>query len=416
MEKINSIYDIVDADALQEMQDNFAKAFGMGFISVDYKGNPIGEYSGFSEFCSRGREDSAFKNLCYQCDAHGGLHTAITGKPHIYICHAGLLDFAIPFIYDGEYYGAMMGGQISTYFEDVRMDKGLERVIERKVNWEKNPELVEKYKNVYKMPFDRIEAVMNLMFNHTQRLLKEGSHKRAQEALEVKNAQILEERSRRIELEKSLRENQQFSAAAALKSVNLFSSLNTISRLAFIEEAKSTENAVYVLSDMLRYTSEKRDSQVSTVGDELTYAENYLKMQRIRLEDRLNFEIDLDEDFYNIACPFMILQPIVENAVEYAVQPRKEGGNIKIKGVQRGEDLIISIEDDGNGISKETVENIMNEEFSLRTEVNRYDLHNINKRLTGIFGKKYKLKIENVSEGMGTIVHLKLPVRSNLVK
>lgn len=416
MEIIKSIHDIVDVNALQVMQDNFAEAVGMAFITVDYRGNPVTKQSGFTEFCHRGRKNSEFMGLCYQCDAHGGLHAAITEKPHIYTCHAGLIDFAVPLIFEGDYYGAIMGGQISTTYENSGTDRQLEKVIDRKSNWENDSQLVESYSKVKSISFNRIEAVVTLMFEHAQSLMEQGHLERISDELNLKNIEVLEEKSRRIELEKNLRENQQFFSAIALKSVSLFSSLSVISRLAFIENAKRTEDAIYILSDMLRYTSEKRNSQISTLGEEITYVENYLKMQRIRLEDRLRFEIDVDEEFYSVACPFMIIQPIVENSVEYAVESRKEGGKIKINCAQKGEDLIISIEDDGGGISRETIENIMNEESMMMSEIDRYDLYNINKSLTGLFGKKYRLIIENLSEGIGTIVRLRLPIKSNLVK
>ncbi len=416
MEVIKSIRDIVDIESLQKMQDDFAKSVGMAFITVDYKGNPVTKQSGFTEFCAKGRENSEFKDLCYQCDAHGGLHAAITEKPHIYICHAGLIDFAVPLIYKGDYYGAVLGGQIRTLYEELDNEVELEKVIDRKSKWAEYPDLVESYAKVKSIYFTRIEAIVALVFHHAQSLMEQGHLQHVREELEQKNIQVLEEKRRRIELEKEFRESQQFFASIALKSESLFSSLSVISRLAYIENAKKTEKSIYVLSDMLRYTSEKRDSQISTLGEELTYVENYLKLQSIRLEERLKFNIDVDEEFFSIACPFMIIQPIVENSIEYAVEPKKEGGEINIICNQKGNDLVILIKDDGDGISKETVENIMNEDSMMKSEFDRYDLYNINKCLTGLFGKKYRLIIENLSDGVGTIVNLRLPMKSNIVK
>lgn len=415
MEVIKSIHDIVDIEALQKMQDDFAEAVGMAFIAVDYRGNPVTKQSGFSEFCAKGRKDPKFKGLCCQCDAHGGLHAAITEKPHIYICHAGLIDFAVPLIYEGDYYGAIMGGQISTTYENIGNNTHLERVIERRSKWDDSPELIELYSNVKSIPFNRIEAVVTLMFQHAQSLLEQGHLKCIREELEMKNMEVLEEKSRRLELEKGLRENEEFFSAIALKSSSLFSSLSVISRLAYIEKATKTENYIYVLSDMLRYTVERRNSQISTLGEEITYIENYLKLKYISLEERLKFVIDIDDEFFSVACPFMILQPIVENSVKYAVESKKEGGEISISCYKKGDDLIVSIKDDGEGIYKEIIENIMSDDSMMKSEIDRYDLYNINKRLTGLFGKKYRLKIENVSEG-GTIVKLRLPIKSNLVK
>ncbi len=416
MEGIKSIRDIIDMDALQKMQDNFAEAVGMAFIAVDYKGTPLIEHSGFSEFCAKARENKEFKELCYQCDAHGGLHAAITGKPHIYICHAGLIDFAVPLIHEGNYYGAIMGGQISTVYENLQTDYNLERIIERRSKCEDYPELVEDYSKVKSISFNRIEAVVTLMFEHVQALMEQGHVKHLREELETKNVEILEEKSRRLEREKDLRINEEFVSAIALRSAALFSNLSVISRLAYIEKAVKTENYIYVLSDMLRYTVEGRNSQISTLGEEVAYIENYLKLQSISLEERLNFNIDVDEEFFSAPCPFMILQPIVENSIKYAVESRKAGGEITITSFEKGDGLIVSIKDDGPGISKEIIDNIMNEDEMVESEIHSYDLYNINKRLAGLFGKKYRLTIKNVSEGVGTVVNLKLPTKGNLMK
>lgn len=267
------------------------------------------------------------------------------------------------------------------------------------------------------MQFDKIEAVVSLVFEQANNLLSKGHINAINKELKQKNIEILEEKSKRIELEKILRKNKELASSIALKSEYLFSSLSVISRLAYIENAKKTENSIYILSDMLRYTSDRRYSQISTLGEEIKYIDNYLKLQSIRLEERLKFNIDVSEEFFNIACPYMILQPIVENSIEYAVEPKKDGGEINISCNQKENDLIISIFDNGCGVSKETIENIMNENSMMKSELDRYDLYNINKCMIGLFGKKYGLIIENVSgNGTGTVVKLKLPIKSNIVK
>ncbi|MEA4988827.1 MAG: PocR ligand-binding domain-containing protein [Anaerovorax sp.] len=411
MEAIKSIHDIIDTEELQNIQDNLAESVGMTFITVDYKGKPVTKQSGFTEFCARGRKNPNFKDLCYQCDAHGGLHAAITGKPHVYICHAGLIDFAVPLIYEDNYYGAIMGGQISTNYENLENTIQLEKIIERKSDWEDLPEIIEAYNNVNKISISRIQAVVNLLFEYMQNLMEKGNLKRVQDELESKQSEVLEEKRIRLELEKRIQENK-FLSSIGLKSSSFFSILSVISRLAYLENAKKTENSIYTLADMLRYTAENINNQISTVGDEIIYVQNYLKLQRIRLEDRLQFEINIDEQFYNVGCPLMIIQPIVAYAIEFAIEPKKEGGKIKISCVQKENDLIISIEDNGIGIASDTIENIMNEDSIMSLEMDRFELYKINKCLVGLFGKKHKLIIKKLSDEVGTIVSLKLPINS----
>ena len=96
MEDARKLSDFIDLDLLQNIQDNCSKAMGLAFITVDYKGIPITKYSGFTSHCMLGRQAKGFAEMCEQCDAHGGLHAAITGQPYIYRCHADLVDFAVP--------------------------------------------------------------------------------------------------------------------------------------------------------------------------------------------------------------------------------------------------------------------------------------------------------------------------------
>ena len=136
MGESRKISDQISIELLQSIQDNCSKAMGLAFVTVDYKGRPVTQYSGFTPHCKLGRELQGFSEMCEQCDAHGGLHSAITGQPYIYRCHADLVDFAVPLILDDSYIGSVMGGQ-------VRLADGSERELEYIVprgNWRKNEE------------------------------------------------------------------------------------------------------------------------------------------------------------------------------------------------------------------------------------------------------------------------------------
>lgn len=107
----SDIYQIFSPDSFQKIQDDISIASELAIITVDYKGVPITAHSNCSEFCKKMRA-SQYGVYCEKCDSHGGLEAARLGKPFIYLCHAGLVDFAIPLIVDGLYLGALMAGQI----------------------------------------------------------------------------------------------------------------------------------------------------------------------------------------------------------------------------------------------------------------------------------------------------------------
>ena len=123
MTEKNNIYieDVVDVKELQTLQDNWAKATDLAFVTVDCNGTPITKQSNFTPFCKRLRELDAFREKCYYCDACGGRKARRIGKAYVYICHAGLIDFAIPIMIKGQYVGAFLAGQVtSTDFADLK--------------------------------------------------------------------------------------------------------------------------------------------------------------------------------------------------------------------------------------------------------------------------------------------------------
>lgn len=103
---------LVDLERLQEIQDNFAAETGLAMITVDSTGSPVTRASQFSQLCQLLRRDPKVRQLCYSCDAHGGFQSAIEGRPVIYQCHAGLVDFSVAITRGSQYLGAVMAGQV----------------------------------------------------------------------------------------------------------------------------------------------------------------------------------------------------------------------------------------------------------------------------------------------------------------
>ena len=103
---------LVDSADLQRIQDEMAAETGLGIIMVDSVGTPVTTGSQFSGFCQLLRRDPRIARLCMSCDAHGGLQAAIEGRPVVYKCHAGLIDFSIPILVGDSYIGAILAGQV----------------------------------------------------------------------------------------------------------------------------------------------------------------------------------------------------------------------------------------------------------------------------------------------------------------
>lgn len=129
----------------------------------------------------------------------------------------------------------------------------------------------------------------------------------------------------------------------------LFNTLNAISTL-ILEGSDNTANAMVTrLSSFLRHSLYQHPAHRVSLKKELEALNLYLSIEKIRFPERLQVTQDISEDARLALVPSMILQPLIENAVKYAVAPREEGGHITIRAFTHGDQLFLSVCDDGPG-------------------------------------------------------------------
>jgi ligand-binding sensor protein len=164
MKNLVDIREFFQNERFQRIQDAIASSIGLAIITVDYKGIPITQHSSRIEFCTIMRKSDYFSKLCERCDSRGGLEAARTQSPYIYLCHAGLVDFAIPIIVDNKYLGAVMAGEV--FLSNKEENLKLERIIH---SFEDNVSLkdintLRAYKSIPVMPLDKIKTIANMLF------------------------------------------------------------------------------------------------------------------------------------------------------------------------------------------------------------------------------------------------------------
>jgi len=109
------IEDIIDIDLLQKFQDNFAESMDIASVTVDMDGNPVTKPSSYTDFCLKLTQSTDIgTRRCAESHKIGGLEATRTGKPYVYTCHAGLIDFAAPILVADQQIGTILGGQILT--------------------------------------------------------------------------------------------------------------------------------------------------------------------------------------------------------------------------------------------------------------------------------------------------------------
>ena len=296
----------IDLDLLQNIQDNCSKAMGLAFITVDYKGIPITKYSGFTSHCMLGRQAKGFAEMCEQCDAHGGLHAAITGQPYIYRCHADLVDFAVPLIVNGSYMGAVLGGQVRLQEESERE---LEHILPQRPNWKRDKEWEEAYQKLEVVTYEKVEASVKLLRDIIVTFVERRTGKGADGVLREKEKQLSEERAARLDLEKQVQKQESNTARRRTELHYFFFVMNIISKLAYEEKAAKTEAVSYDFADMMRYAA-GAEQKISTLGEELNYIGALLRIRKAWVRDKLAYTISVPEQYHQVSCPFMVLQPL----------------------------------------------------------------------------------------------------------
>lgn len=169
-----SVDDLIDLNALQQFQNSFSAATGMASICVDSKKEFITEPSRFTDFCIKYTRGSTEGNKrCIECDNSGGKKATSTGRPAVYSCHAGLVDFVVPIVVDGVEIGAILGGQVF----DAPPKEDNFRKIARELGIDED-EYIESLKKITIAPREKINAAANMLYVFANALSKLGHKNR----------------------------------------------------------------------------------------------------------------------------------------------------------------------------------------------------------------------------------------------
>ncbi|HON16069.1 MAG TPA: sensor histidine kinase [Spirochaetota bacterium] len=180
----------------------------------------------------------------------------------------------------------------------------------------------------------------------------------------------------------------------------LFNSLNTIISLIRTSPDKARELLVKLGA---YFRNSLNHSEEILLSDEIQNIKNYLEIEKARFGEKLKVIIDVPDDI-NCAIPPFTLQPLVENALKHGLLQKVEGGTIEIKAQKNGNDIFISVEDDGIGINEEKLNHIFDETTCSKS----VGIKNVHKRLICKYGPSYGLKLRS-TEGKGTSVYLTIP-------
>lgn len=179
----------------------------------------------------------------------------------------------------------------------------------------------------------------------------------------------------------------------------LFNTLNSISTLVLLKQTERANIMLSRLSAFLRYTLANEPTAHVTLAQEVETLQLYLEIEKMRFEQRLRPHFDIDPRVAKARLPSLLLQPLVENAIKYAVTPQEEGADITVTARLAGERVQISVSDTGPGLIERQARP------TLSTGVG---LANIKERLAQSFGADHRFDSQS-NPGQGFSVEIEIP-------
>lgn len=218
--------------------------------------------------------------------------------------------------------------------------------------------------------------------------------------------------------EQQKREAELRSLQAHIKPHFLYNTLDTINWMARKQKAYDVAEVVDSLSTLFRIGLSKGHDIIS-VRNEMTHIKSYLSIQKARYKDKLHYEIDVAPEVEEAAVLKLVLQPMVENAIYHGIKERRGPGHVHITAHERNGRLLLTVEDDGAGMTEERLAQIRAKLASVQAAKTMqqtdfgYGMMNVQARIQLVFGPPYGIQIES-RLGAGTKVIAVLPLKRQL--
>ena len=220
----------------------------------------------------------------------------------------------------------------------------------------------------------------------------------------AKTADLMDERLR---IEEQKRKSEWKALQAQIQPHFLY---NTLDSIIWMSHAGRNEEVVEMTSALalLLRSSIGDGSDTNTLKKEIAHVRSYLTIQKMRYNEKLRYEIDLDPQTEDCLLPKLILQPLVENAIYHGIKVKQQGGTVRIESLLEEDRLLITVEDDGVGMTPEQLATIL-EKKEADGESSKIGVCNVNERLQLFFGSEAAMKYYS-EPGKRTMVMLVLPI------
>lgn len=182
---------------------------------------------------------------------------------------------------------------------------------------------------------------------------------------------------------------------------------NTLESIQWMCEQEKTPEAVKMVGALAQLfrISINRGNEFVTIEKEIQHAESYLLIQSFRYKNQFKYYLNIDESVTGYLCNKITLQPFIENAICHGISSMIDEGEIVITVGSCGDDIVMTVADNGLGMSSETRERILKKDLSHSDGIG---VKNVNDRLKIYFGEQYGVKISSVLDE-GTVITIRFP-------
>lgn len=204
------------------------------------------------------------------------------------------------------------------------------------------------------------------------------------------------------------REREKLELRLMQEQINPHFLYNTLETIIWMAESGDREKIIKIVQSLSKFfrmvLSEGKD--IVTVQEELSYIESYLLIQKTRYSDIMDYVIEASEDVLNCRIQKLSLQPLVENALYHGIKNKRAFGIIRVTARRDREDLILSVSDDGCGMSEERLSELHRAiEQKKNLSGGNFGLSNLQKRIQLYYGEDYGVTIDS-RPGEGTVATL----------
>lgn len=189
----------------------------------------------------------------------------------------------------------------------------------------------------------------------------------------------------------------------------LYNTLESINSMAKLRGEQKIVDSIYLLGNYLREAISSKKVFV-TLEEEIMNIKNYIQIQQLSYEDKIQVWFSLDESLMEAMVPRLILQPLVENAIVHGIEPKIGQGNIRISAKCDKRDMLITVQDDGVGIPKKRLAFIMDDKEDPQRKYTKVGLMTVHKRIWILYGEAYGITIESTQTD-GTCIQVRLPIK-----